>query len=52
LKPDGQIRPYNISKSNGMDLTTTAKLWYIELQYFKLPVLSNNGKWPGNNQCK
>ena len=31
---------------------TTAKLWYIELQYFELPVLSNNGKWPIYDQCK
>ena len=30
----------------------TAKLQYIELRYFEVPVLSNNGKWPGHNQCK
>jgi len=28
-------------------LPATAKLRYIEPRYFELPVLSNNGKWPG-----
>ena len=28
-------------------LLFTARLWYIEL-----PVLTNNGKWPGYNQSK
>jgi len=30
----------------------TPKLRYIEFQYFELPVLSNNSKWSGCNQCK
>jgi len=30
----------------------TAKLRYIELWYFELPVLSINGNWPDYNQCK
>jgi len=37
---------------NRANLTNTAKLRYIELRYFGLPVLLNNGKWPGYNQCK